>query len=94
MLNCNCKIGKVTPKLKVVHDAKISSYQCEADVLEFTRDFFDVLRNEPVISVGIVYETSEGTGSNFIITAKGTWSMLIAQCDILKHKLVESYLTS
>ena len=92
MINCNCRIGKVTPKLKVVHDAKICSYQCEEDVLEFTRQFFDVLRNESVVSVGVIFETTEVTGSNFIITPKGTFSMLIAQCDVLKHKLIENHL--
>ena len=94
-MSYNCRIGKITPKdKKVAILAKTFGYKSEADILEFTRGFFDVLRYEPVRSVGIIYETDEGTGSNFIVTPKGTFSTLVAQCDVLKHKVIESYLCS
>lgn len=95
-MNPHCKIGKVTPRpqykqIGVLHE-KIISYKSPEDVVEFTRHFFDVLRDESVRSVGVIYETTEGTGTNYIVTPGGTFSTLIGQCDVLKHRLIEGFL--
>lgn len=90
----NCRIGKVTPKDgKVVVYEKALPYQTEADVVEFAREFFNVLRDERVLGLGFIYETADGTGSTFIKGQHGLFSTLIAQCDVLKHKLIISYLS-
>lgn len=93
MQHPRCRIGKITPKdRKVVVFEKTVNYQSNADILDFARRFFEVLRDEPVRSVAFLYETDEGTGSNFILTPPATYSTLIAQCDVLKYKIIESYL--